>query len=334
VLAYSIKTNPLPELLRLARGAGMWAEAISQPEASHAAALGFGRECTILNGPAKWWPEPGRAGVYGAIFCDSLEELSALTRRVAHGDAAAGCIGVRLRPATVASRFGVDLSEPGAFAALVGLMKRLPRRQAIGFHFHHASSMVGIETWRYLAHNFIAAAGVLGRETGRRPAMLSFGGGWHPEDWGGFLRDDLDGIVAACRSELRGLRQIVLEPGKALAQPSMCLLMRVLEVRRAGPRADLVVDGSVAELPDPLARPHRIVSPARGGAWRLWKPGAGRLLGRLCMEFDVVADQIEIPRGLRAGDALAVLDAGGYDASMAYAFSRGHPARIPGPGTL
>ena len=327
-LAYSIKTNPLPELLELARASGMWAEAITQHEAAHALGLGFAPGSIVLNGPAKGWPEK-RVDGCAAVFCDSLEELAALRRAVGRRAERVDCFGVRLRPATVRSRFGIDLSVPGAFAAVVRELKRLPRGQPIGFHFHQASSAIGVATWRYLARNFVAAARILGEHAGRRPALISLGGGWHPDDWDVFLRDELGGLVRYCRRELPGLRRLILEPGKALAQRSMCLAMRVLEVRRG----EAVVDGSVAELPDLASHPHRFVS-RHTKDFRPWGHGSARLLGRLCMEFDVVGHDLRLPRALKAGDLLAVLDAGAYDASMAYVFGRGLSPQLAAPGTL
>ena len=306
----------------------MWAEAITQHEAAHAIDLGFAPRSIVLNGPAKWWPA-ARAGGYAAVFCDSLEEIAVLRRAVCRGAERVGCFGVRLRPATVQSRFGVDLSLPGAFAAVVRELRRLPRSQPIGFHFHQASSAIGVATWRYLASNFVAAARILGEHAGRRPAMLSFGGGWHPDDWDAFLRGELAELARYCGRELPGLERLILEPGKALAQRSMCLLMRVLEVR--GDEA--VVDGSVAELPDLASHPHRFVS-RHSRTLAPWAAGTGRLLGRLCMEFDVVGHDLRLPRGLKPGELVAVLDAGAYDASMAYVFGRGLVTVPAGPGTL
>ena len=327
VLAYSIKTNPLPGLLDLARASGMRAEAITQAEVAHALERAFGIGETVLNGPAKWWPEPLPKTGYAAIFCDSLEELRALRRRLVSGRMQARCIGLRLRPATIRSRFGVDLSERASFAAAVRELKALPRDQAIGFHFHQASSAVGVRTWHYLARNFIAAVAVLAEHVGRRPLAVSVGGGWHPDDWDAFLGGELRELATLCRSELPSVRELIVEPGKALAQRSMCLVTRVLEVRKR----ELVVDASVAELPDLPSHPHRFFSLHSKTAWGA---GTSRVLGRLCMEFDIVGDAVRVPRGVKAGDLIAVLDCGAYDASMAYIFSRGFVPAVRGPGTL
>ncbi|MDE3117467.1 MAG: hypothetical protein KGL03_00495 [Nitrospirota bacterium] len=323
VMAYSIKTNPSPALLGLARDAGLWAEAIAQSEVTHAVGLGFPPEQIVLNGPGKWWLAPVKTPRYGAIFCDSLQELRMLRPRLSSGDLVADYVGLRLRPATVNSRFGIGLHEPAVLAEAVALLKRLPRRQGLGFHFHIASSLFGVRTWHSLAENFLAAVGLLCDRLRGRPVVVSFGGGWHPDDWSDFLRGEFRQLVTACRRQLPMVRRIILEPGKALSQRSMCLLTHVIEVRRSRTRTELVVDASVAELPDVRSHPHRIASLGPSGRLALWGTGPDRVLGRLCMEFDILSDSVQAPKTVRQGDLLAYLDAGAYDASMAYSFGSG-----------
>ena len=335
VLAYSIKTSPAPELLGLALARGMWAEAIAQTEVTHAVGLGFPSEHIVLNGPGKWWPASSKVPRYGAIFCDSLQELKTLHPLVMSGEVRAEILGIRLRPATVNSRFGIALHDPETFRRVIDILDSWPRGQQIGFHFHIASSMVGVRTWHALAGNFLAAVGLLCDRKRHRAVTLSFGGGWHPDDWPDFLRGEFPRLVAACRKRLPMVRRIILEPGKALSQRSMCLLTRVLEVRRSPGQTELVIDGSIAELPDILSHPHRVVSLNASGTPIVWAQGQGRdrILGRLCMEFDILSDGIQVPSSIREGTRIAYLDAGAYDASMAYGFGRGalplpHTGRI------
>jgi diaminopimelate decarboxylase len=328
-IAYSIKTNPSSELLGLVQEYGLWAEAITQDEVSHAIRSGIACHHIVLNGPAKWWPTPNTVSGYGAVFCDSVQELRGAHKRVLSHRLTADCLGVRLRPATVRSRFGIGLDDPGVFREVVKTLKNLPRDQGIGFHFHIASSLVGLRTWRYLAQNFLAAVELLAEHVGARPIVLSFGGGWHPDDWTPFLREDFRHLLAQCRHGMPMVRRIILEPGKALSQGSMCLLTRVLEVRRFHGQTEIVVDGSIAELPDLRSHPHRIASLNSSGKLSIWGPGSDRVLGRLCMEFDVLSDAVQIPRSIHEGDLVAYLDAGAYDASMSYSFGRGAPP--PGP---
>ena len=48
-----------------------------------------------------------------------------------------------------------------------------------------------------------------------------------------------------------------------------------------------------------------------------------RLLGRICMEDDVLSSGLDLPENLAVGDRLVVCDAGAYERSMSYAFGRG-----------
>jgi diaminopimelate decarboxylase len=111
-----------------------------------------------------------------------------------------------------------------------------------------------------------------------------------------------------------------------MAQPSMAVAMRLLEFEETPGEevTEAVVDGSIAELPMHFFQPHRILrQDPQTGEWQTLKHGKTHLLGRLCMEHDVVAANVELPEGARPGDVLIFCDAGAYDRSMSYVFGRG-----------
>ena len=161
--------------------------------------------------------------------------------------------------------------------------------------------------------------------TGRAVETLDVGGGWFPDDWHEDSGERFRSAVRRARADLPNLREIISEPGKAMAQPSMALAMRLLEVQEMEEgEVEAVVDGSIAELPMHAFQPHRILCLHPGtGEWRPLKRGKTRLMGRLCMEHDVVAWNVELPEGSGAGDVLIFCDAGAYDRSMSYVFGRG-----------
>ena len=47
------------------------------------------------------------------------------------------------------------------------------------------------------------------------------------------------------------------------------------------------------------------------------------ILGRLCMEADILAESIALPASLQAGDMIVIGDTGAYDSSMTYDFGKG-----------
>ncbi|HEY9282636.1 MAG TPA: hypothetical protein VIP46_04190, partial [Pyrinomonadaceae bacterium] len=323
---YSIKTNPDDRLITLARENGFLAEGISLLEIQKAIKLGFRAEQAILNGPGKWWPEGlmPRERMH-AVFSDSLADLRRTVAAAGKKEIKSNIFGVRLRTPTVGSRFGIPVDTPDALKALVEAVETLPKESAFGVHFHMASSNVGVRHWWHLYESMLRWCASVERLSGRRIELLDLGGGWFPDDWHTGSADEFAAAVARAKAVLPNVREIVSEPGKALAQPSMAVAMRLLEFDDTGDEiAEAVVDGSIAELPMHFFQPHRILHrDSQTGRWRPLRRGKTALLGRLCMEHDIVARGVELPGDARPGDLLVFCDAGAYDRSMSYVFGRG-----------
>jgi diaminopimelate decarboxylase len=232
---------------------------------------------------------------------------------------------VRLRTPNIGSRFGIPVDSPASLKTLVEAVETLPRRCSFGVHFHMASSNVGIRQWWHLYESMLRWARSLETLAGREIEYLDVGGGWFPDDWHVESEDQFAGAISSARNTLRHTKQVISEPGKALAQPSMALAMRLLEFDESEEDVtEAVVDGSIAELPMHFFQPHRILHrDGRTGEWRPLKRGKTLLLGRLCMEHDIVARGVELPEGARPGDLLVFCDTGAYDRSMSYVFGRG-----------
>jgi diaminopimelate decarboxylase len=326
ISGYSIKTNPDKRLVKLALDNGFYAEAISLAEVQTALEVGFRPDQVILNGPGKWWPEGmmPREQMH-AVFCDSIADLDRVVAAIEAGEMSAKHIGIRIRTPNIVSRFGIPLDSPTTFGKLIAAVKRLPVDSAFGIHFHMASSHVGVAQWWHLFESMLRWCRSIERLSGRTIEMLDMGGGWYPDDWHADETSKIAHAAELVRAMLPGVRQIASEPGKAMAQPSMALAMRILEIQEHEEgHVEAVVDASIAEIPLHFWQPHRMV---RKCDWtgELQPLGRGKthLLGRLCMEHDIIASNVQLPEGTRAGDLLIFCDAGGYDRSMSYVFGRG-----------
>ncbi len=317
-VALSIKTAPDLALLRQARVRGFFAEAISALEVRRAVEAGFPPGEIVLNGPGKWWPQTEVVpDGLRAVFCDSVPELE---RLIASGRRDLAW-GVRLRLPAFDSRFGIPVEEPEAFAALAGVLSRIPKGIELGVHFHMASSGIGVGVWLDAIESALAWAAALEAATGRAISIVDMGGGYHPDDLGRLPWPELS---ARCRERLPKVTTVIVEPGKALSQTAMALATRVLDVRRRdGEVEEIVVDASIAELPVASLHPHRLVRRSANGIPEAIGRGRGRVLGRICMEDDILAANVNLPPELEVGDLLWILDAGAYDWSMSYGFGRG-----------
>jgi diaminopimelate decarboxylase len=326
VSGYSIKTNPDARLIKLALDNGFLAEAISLAEVQKALEVGFRPDQVVLNGPGKWWPEgmmPKER--LHAVFCDSVADLDRAVAAMKAGEMASKHVGVRIRTPNVVSRFGIPLDSPATFRKLIAAVKTLPEDTAFGIHFHMASSNIGVAGWWSLFESMLRWCQSIERLSGRTVEILDMGGGWFPDDWHNEDETAFARSVQTIAAMLPGVRQIVSEPGKAMAQPSMALAMRILEIQEhEEDYVEAVVDASIAELPMYFHYPHRMLRRC-GETGALQPVGRGKthLMGRLCMEHDIVAANVDLPEGTRAGDLLIFCDAGGYDRSMSYVFGCG-----------
>jgi diaminopimelate decarboxylase len=326
VSGYSIKTNPDERLIKLALDNGFLAECISLAEAQKAIEVGFRADQVILNGPGKWWPEGmmPKERIH-ALFCDSIADLNRTVEALEAGEVSSRHVGIRLRTPNIVSRFGIPLDSPETFRKLVDAVKRLPTDTKFGIHFHMASDRVGVAQWWHLFESMLKWCRSIQALTGRTIEILDMGGGWFPDDWHADDDSKFANAVETVKAMLPQVRQVVSEPGKAMAQPSMALAMRILEIQEhEDDYVEAVVDASIAELPMYFFYPHRMLRKC-GETGELTPLGRGKthLMGRLCMEHDVVAANVELPEGTRAGDLLIFCDAGGYDRSMSYVFGRG-----------
>jgi len=325
-VAYSVKTNPDKRLLDLAIGNGLYAEVISQPEAESALRQGFLLEDLVLNGPGKWWPNRLIVGPVRAVFCDSLEELELTVSEARCGSLLAACVGVRLRPTNLHSRFGIPLVDLASVEGLARILSRLPKSQGVGIHIHVASSRIGIPAWLGLFESVVTVCTRLESLMGRPVDVLDLGGGWTPEGWDEFMDGCLVEKMSPPLRQLPELSEVIFEVGKALAQPSMALVSRIIQIRRGdrGSVRCVVVDCSIADLPHIASFPHRALfqKANRDGLCAIGR-GLATVYGRNCMESDVLLRNAAIPVEAREGDYVVFCDAGAYDASMAYRFGVG-----------
>ncbi len=312
LLATSVKTNPEPKLLAVGRRHGAYAEVISPGEVALALQAGFTSHQIIYNGPLRCKASmiPGPAAF---AFADSIEALNCYL-----DDAVADVTGIRIRPAGVQSRFGV----PIACSAEIGrLLQRFrPKRFALSFHVRPQD--YGGRTWSQLASTVIAAGVELSEKTGTPIVALDGGGGWTPSSLDELLDTELARVAQAIHTHLPFVRQLILEPGQAIATPTEALLTTVVEVRQRHAFKDVVVDATVALLPMIEAYQHRIYAIVENKP-TLLQDGPDRILGCACLENDILARGVTLPNSLAEGDRIIIADCGSYDASMAFAFA-GH----------
>lgn len=325
VISYSVKTNPTPKVLEAALRCGLNAECISLAELDIAQKLGFAGSACTLNGPGKWWPQKlaGSVAEPMVVNCDSLCDLH---KTVAMLDAYgwSNCIlGVRISPPGIKSRFGMNLEDPQTFAALCGELQRIPNMRKLGVHFHYAQSSLGSLAWAETAKRAMKLASAAFGCASRRVSHLDLGGGWRIGD-AEDLKASLKDVCRSAKGCFDGLRAFQIEPGKLLVEDCGYLVCRVFGRRGMTVDTDVVVSAACSDVPDVLSFAHEVIwRKAKGGPWRRLSRGHGSILGRICMESDVLRRGVAIPDEVDEGDLIVICDTGAYDTSMAYPFGMG-----------
>ncbi len=296
----------------MARKHGFFAETISRDELEWAAHEGFAPHETIYNGPEPLLDRAeGKRLAYA--FADSVEAYERnLVRGVAHVH------GIRLRPSMIGSRFGVPVDDE---AALIAAIAACPPQTPLGISFHARHGDFHGASWRDVAGDVLERAIAIERRTGRHVVAFDVGGGWTPEEFDASFEPDMRWMVDRIAESLPFCTALLFEPGQALCTPTEALLTEVLEVRERNGRRDAVVDIGYSDWPEMHSYVHGFFA-WRGGRWEPLKRGPDRLLGRTCLEYDLV-DGMRFPRDLAPGDRLLITDTGSYDHSMAFSFARG-----------
>ena len=317
--AFSVKTDPHPELARAFLGRGWRVEVISLPELEWAREMGFKDSEIVLNGPSAVAVASTDARPIAVAFADSVEALESLLRTQCE------TVGLRVRSGVVSSRFGVDLADYRVFKQIVHLLKRCGTDRLLGIHMHFASDVCGPIQWRDLVEHALSWSEVLADVSGAAFSTFDIGGGWHSDDFRDQFIPSLPALQSRIANALPSVKTILLEPGKAVAADTAWLATRVLEVRACKQvgAADVVVDASIADLPMASLDAHRVVH-LRNGRFLGWLTGGSqRILGSICMEIDILAEGVAFPQPPSAGDELLFSSAGGYNASMAWHFASG-----------
>jgi diaminopimelate decarboxylase len=309
---YSVKTNPRAELLRMARERGFLAETISHDELAWARRQGFAPEQTIYNGPQPLRERDGEAPLELA-FADSVE---AFERNVLRG--VARIYGVRLRPSMIASRFGVPVDEDADLAAAID---PLPPDLPIAISFHARHEDFHGAAWSDVAGDVLERAVALERRTGRHVVAFDVGGGWTPEEFDASFQTDVRRLADRIIGTLPYCTRLLFEPGQELCTPTEALLTEVLEVRERRARREVVVDCGYPDWPEMHTYAHGMFA-WRGERWQPLGHGPDRLLGRTCLEYDLI-EGLRFPDDVAPGDRLLITDTGSYDHAMAFDFARG-----------
>lgn len=351
-VAYSLKANPHPALVRTLAESGCCLEVSSAGELAVAAAAG---RPLIFTGPGKSDAELSMAIGHGCVISvespTELARIRAIAERLSVDWSGIEVI-LRINPDEGFDLSGVSMAgeTPFGFSAAAShtWKQELERTgvRAVGYHVYGGSNMTGVDG---LVRYFRAAVECItqvNRLVGLDVRILDLGGGF-PAPYAspgtnialGGLREALDDLFTAEIFGSDGDRpRIVVESGRFLTATCGTLVTAVRDIKySAGGTRFVVLDAGVNHLggmsalrriPPAVAVPAAVTSP--GSADR-----PARLVGPLCTPLDVLNLRAMLPDALSIGDVLAIPNVGAYGltASLIGFLGRELPVEIVVDGT-
>ena len=339
-VAYSFKTSYTRSCVAAARREGALDEVVSALEYDYAGLIGDRAPHTIVNGPGKdaatlrhLLAEPV------TLIADSLGELDRIATLASEGLAIRARLGFRAAPhlsfVSRPSRFGIDLDDPAAIAALRAFEARTGLHLS-GIHLHISESR-SIESFEeriaFLVERWQRVSNSL-------PEFIDCGGGLAsamPDS----VRSSLSYAVAdlhhyghamgtaMARAFPGGEPELICEPGTGVLADVGVFVTPVLDTKIIGGRRIAVVDGTlftVNPLRSPIAPAARLVKADRAcGPDEQWD-----IFGNSCMDIDLLA--AGFTGDVRPGDMMVMAQKGAYAACMGAPFIQGIPAVVEWSG--
>ena len=300
VIAYAVKANPDPALMRRLAGEGFGFEVVGPVELALALRAGCPPERIVVNGVGQTDADLADALANGALV--NAESLGALDLLLA---AEHGRIGLRVNAAldpgthphiatgAAESKFGIALDElPAAIARVRDAGVTL---SSIGAHI--GSGITDPQPFGRLAQLLARLAA----ETGAQ--WIDLGGGF-----AGAPQHHADAV----RPHLSVATRLILEPGRSIVGNAGWLVTRVVRVQARG---HLVIDAGMSELIRPMLygarHPVTLLRPGAMLEHRTWT-----LSGPICEAGDILARDVDLGAEVGEGALLAIGDAGAYGVAM------------------
>jgi diaminopimelate decarboxylase len=303
LVAYAVKANPDPALLRRLAADGCGFEVVGPVELELALRAGAPAERIVVNGVGQSDADLATGLASGALV--NAESLGALDALLAAGGT--GRIGLRINPALEArthphlatgaadAKFGIALDElPAALARM-----RAAGRPVAAVGAHIGSDIGDLGPFGTLAE-------LLGRLAGEAGATRI--------DLGGGFAGDPTRYAAVVRARLPATDRLIVEPGRGIVADAGWLLTQVVRVQARG---HLVADAGMAELLRPMLygarHPVRVLTPgATLDDRRTWS-----LSGPICEAGDLLAADLDLGATCGEGALLAIERVGAYGLAMA-----------------
>lgn len=327
-LAYSVKTNSLPWLLKYLNKENVFAEVVSDEEYNLAKVCGYSDDNIVFNGPIK-----GETTLKSAldgnayVNVDSKKDLDYIKYNCPDN----AFIGIRVNvDSTVFKKIDIGYQKDGfrfgfsekngEFAKALEIVMKYSRNTKLGLHLHCNSITRSLDVYRAIAKY---AANLI-RKYNLELNFIDIGGGFFggvegkptPKQYIDCIKQELEKVV-----DIRETRLIV-EPGSAIIGSVVDLHTHVLDVKDTDYARIVTTDGSRIHI-DPLWAKSRYMYSIKQKE-KTNESDKQIICGYTCMDHDrlmIIENQPE----LRVDDEIIYHRVGAYSMTFGGMFIRYYP---------
>ncbi|MEN8193459.1 MAG: hypothetical protein ABFS12_11625 [Bacteroidota bacterium] len=346
---YSLKTNPVPYMLKLLKNQGVGIEIISEYEMWLAKKLNFNGDEIIVNGPAKSDKLIADSISYNVkmLSIESISELDRVIKISKKSDGQLNC-GIRISPQLRTNPFNLTLgsSKSGSPYGLICdsdeikfALEKISSCESLnfmGFNFHLGSGIKSSRPYKK-SYSVLERAVLLAKNYGLESRILNIGGGFgsssapilsfyqlaksfasHPKlksidtNENNTLREVSKGAVRLLK-KLKScgiqIEEVITEPGRKISGNSQILILKVLDIIKRKNNKYNVICDGGAMSISPMLLTEH--HKIFPLLMRDNKRNSYSIYGNLPSTMDKVTSSIYLPK-LEIGDYLGVLDAGAY----------------------
>lgn len=325
-LAYSVKTNSLPWLLKRLHSRNIVAEVVSDEEYDLAEMCGYDGSEIVFNGPVKGAEHFQKAVSQNAIInLDSKKDVLFLSKYARNEM----CIGIRVNvpPENFSTedigyekdgfRFGF-CEENGDFATVLEAVRKIEKVK-LGLHLHCNSITRSVDVYRAIARY----ASYLIQKYKLSLDYIDMGGGFFggvpgkttPKQYISAIREELKDTVDSRKTTL------IVEPGSAIIGSAVDLYTSVLDVKDTSNARIVTTDGSRIHI-DPLWAKSRYLFELSSANNR--KISRQIICGYTCMDHDRIMI-LENENEVSVGDQIIYKRVGAYSMTFGGMFIRYYP---------
>src|SRR6056297_1896221 len=336
-IAYSVKTNYMPAVCKLARQFGAFAEVVSGLEYEVVKKVGFKGDEIIFNGPVKEKEELWEAFEDGAIVqFDSYEEIKILKNFINKFPEKKVRCALRCTfdiGESEISRFGFDV-DSGEAESVYHELFMIDGCEPVGIHCHFNTSHRSLDSFYKRTKRLIETANLIFKE--RKPEYINIGGGFFGELSHRFKKLFPNNIPSNKEyGEVIGSLMknnypdcdvcLIAEPGVSVVADTMIYICRVYSIKHIASKPVITLTGSIHNIrPNPSDRevPFRIIK----GSNHNQKVVDGIIGGYTCLESDLITSSFT--GEISVGDYLIFENTGAYNLVLKPPFIKGSPPII------